>query len=541
MLGLGSAHWGIAVLCFTGLLISVMAPVSARTVAKTRPAAASTTKPPVPLSKDAAIIVDGASGRVLYSRNADATRRPASLTKMMTLYVLFGELEEGNLTLQSEMTASQHAAAQEPTKLNLQPGEQVDVETAIKALTVLSANDVAVVIAETISKTEAAFAERMTATARELGMVHTNFHNASGLPDDKQYTTAHDMALLGRHLAYDFPQYYGYFSVPSFTFSGHIYEGHDHLLGQFAGTDGIKTGYTRASGFNLVTSAVRDNKHIVGVVMGGMSFASRDAEMVRLLSAAFDFAALNPTVLADANAPWRGGKGPIADPFNTRPDGTPVMIASLNLTPVSVKVDAPAKLAPAVAVPNGPPSPVMASALPPASRFAVLMPVPKPVVIASAEGKKPVPPYTLKPRIPFAVVSAEPRTKIIPFAIAQGSVMRDGVVGLASQPQVVQSDISGLSLAFAQKPVNLPDAKHWAVQIGAFGTETLAKSKLAAYAKASSAAVGQVDQIVAPFTAFDGRTLYRARFGPFAEREARDICNGMMKRGETCFATVQSN
>src|SRR5262249_55789612 len=155
----------------------------------------------------------------------------------------------------------------------------IPVETAIKAITVLSANDVAVLVAEALGQSESNFAYLMTDKAHELGMTQTNFHNASGLPDKQQLTTARDMALLGRHLAYDFPQYYHYFSTPSFSFQGRNYAQHDNLLLAFNGTDGIKTGYTRDSGFNLVSSVVRNNKHILGVVMGGATAASRDREM----------------------------------------------------------------------------------------------------------------------------------------------------------------------------------------------------------------------------------------------------------------------
>ena len=241
-----------------------------------------------PLPRDAALVIDATSGRVLYQRNADEIRYPASLTKMMTLYLLFEGLENGTLILDSQIATSRHAAGQTPTKLNLRVGETIPVRTAIEAVVILSANDVAVVIAEALGGTEDAFAAMMTQKARALGMARTSFANASGLPDSDQTTTAADMALLGRRLAYDFPQYYTYFALHDFTFKGRRYATHDNLLAAFSGTDGIKTGYTRASGFNLVTSAVRGNKHIIGIVMGGTSAAARDREMTRLLTIAFE-------------------------------------------------------------------------------------------------------------------------------------------------------------------------------------------------------------------------------------------------------------
>src|SRR6266576_6077038 len=250
--------------------------------------------------KDAAIVVDGATGKVLYARNPDAIRYPASLTKMMTLYLLFDSLDKGTIAIDTPMIVSVHASEQQPTKLSAPLGSSIPVETAIKALTVLSANDIAVVIAEALAGgSESAFASMMTEKAHQLGMTHTNFHNASGLPDLEQLTTARDMALLGRHLAYDFPQYYRYFSTASFGFNRRVYSSHDHLLAGFAGTDGIKTGYTRASGFNLVTSVVRNNKHVIGVVMGGISAPGRDREMIQLLAAAYALSDIDRTLLAD--------------------------------------------------------------------------------------------------------------------------------------------------------------------------------------------------------------------------------------------------
>src|SRR5258705_144149 len=246
----------IAFACLTALmsLSGVVAPTAAF-AAKAK--AVRVIRPILPSpEKDAAIVVDGATGKVIYARNPDAIRYPASLTKMMTLYLLFEALDKGTITLDTPMIVSTRAAEQQPTKLSAPLGSSIPVETAIKALTVLSANDIAVVIAEALAGgSESTFASMMTEKAHQLGMTHTNFHNASGLPDLEQLTTARDMALLGRHIAYDFPEYYRYFSVASFTYGGRVYGSHDNLLTAFAGTDGIKTGYTQLSGFNLVTSA----------------------------------------------------------------------------------------------------------------------------------------------------------------------------------------------------------------------------------------------------------------------------------------------
>src|SRR6202522_2135249 len=255
------------------------------------------------------IIVDGNSGAILSANNPDASRHPASLTKIMTLYLLFERLDAGKINLDTEMSVSEHASDQAPTKLGLRPGQTIRVEDAIKGLVTRSANDAAVVIAEAIAGDEDDFAKLMTRKAHALGMSRTVYRNASGLPDDDQVTTARDQATLGRAIQDRFPRYYRYFSTASFTFRGHSIANHNHLLGSVEGVDGIKTGYTRASGFNLVTSMRRGNRHLIGVVMGGRSGSSRDAIMRNLLAENLEKAAGKRTVAAiternpaDANA-----------------------------------------------------------------------------------------------------------------------------------------------------------------------------------------------------------------------------------------------
>ena len=232
----------------------------------------------------AAIVVDAKNGKILYSSNPDARCFPASLTKMMTLYLLFEALSTGKTTLTSKIKISAHAAAQPPSKLGLKPGSTITVKDAILALVTRSANDIAAAIGEHLAGSELAFATKMTAKARALGMSKTTFRNASGLPDPAQVTTARDMARLGRALQDRFPQYFAYFKTPSFTYQGRKIANHNRLLGRVAGVNGIKTGYTRASGYNLVTSVDRDGKKLVAVVMGGKSGASRDERMASLVS-----------------------------------------------------------------------------------------------------------------------------------------------------------------------------------------------------------------------------------------------------------------
>jgi D-alanyl-D-alanine carboxypeptidase len=235
--------------------------------------------------KAASIVVDGSTGAVLYQASADLPRVPASLTKMMTLYLTFEALKSGRITKTTLLPVSAHAASQAPSKLGLKPGQTIDVDTAIKAIVVKSANDVAVVLAEYLGGTEDQFAAQMTAKARQLGMRGTNFHNASGLPDPQQITTARDMALLGMSLRRHYPGQYYYFVTQDFVYNGKLIRGHNRVLAQLNGADGIKTGYVRASGFNIVTSISDNGRQLVAVVMGGETARSRDAQVVSLVNA----------------------------------------------------------------------------------------------------------------------------------------------------------------------------------------------------------------------------------------------------------------
>ncbi len=264
---------------------------------------------------------------MLQASNADALRHPASLTKIMTLYLLFERLDAGKIKLDTPLKVSEHAAEQAPTKLGLKPGQTIAVEDAIKAVVTKSANDAAVTIAENLGGDEDEFAKLMTQKARALGMSRTTYVNASGLPDDDQITTARDQALLGRAIQERFPRYYRYFSTEQFVYHGSAMRNHNHLLGVVGGVDGIKTGYTRASGFNLVTSVHRDGRYIVAVVLGGRSAFERDAHMRELINAHIKEASLRRTapVLAE-NAEPRDEPQPAAfakAPLSSRADPAP--------------------------------------------------------------------------------------------------------------------------------------------------------------------------------------------------------------------------
>ena len=510
--------------------------------------------------KDAALVIDGETGKVLYARNADALRHPASLTKMMTLYLLFEQLKSGQMTLATPIPVSEHAAIQAPTKLHVRPGNSVPVDTAIKALVVLSANDIAVAISEAIGGTESHFAEMMTAKARALGMSQTFYHNASGLPDELQITTAADLGVLARHLAYDFPEYFHYFSTPSFTYRGITYLTHDNLIGRYDGADGIKTGYTNASGFNLVSSVVRNGSHVIAVVMGGVTARRRDAAMIRLLDSTFASINQNPQLVARANVPWQTvasntPSAPIIAGFQiagglSAPPDRPGQTA----TDLPVRSNTPGASADDEDAAESRPDPELdaqSSASPPA-------PIrPQPVAPQASPGASPSsavaqnvrvamvspPVMTLKPGLPVA--SARPLA-FVPHVIP---LPKPRTMQAAYKPQTVTAPITPTPRAAlaVRKPYESPapngaasatTGHDWSIQIGAFADAALARAQLAAYAERSMDVLGQADRQVIPFQSAEGHTLYRARFGPFPEREAREVCQRLTERGQTCFAAL---
>lgn len=320
------------------------------TLPPTAALAAKSKKRPSGNSIAAAIVIDMNSGRILHDQASMTPRAPASLTKMMTLYVLFSYMREGAVTPDSEFVVTPYAASQSPTKLGLKPGATIRAADAVNALVTLSANDAAVTIAENLAGTEANFARVMTRKAQELGMMSTLFRNASGLPNGEQVTTARDMAVLARHLIRDFPEYYSCFRTKYFTYRGHRYRNHNRLLFGYQGTDGIKTGYTRAAGFNLTASVRRDDKHLVAVVLGGRTGAQRDAAMRALLDKSFP--------LAVAGKPKPVETAPLVARLETPPPPPPTpkkrvfaLASTVPAEPVSFGNDAsaqtPAKLAPA--------------------------------------------------------------------------------------------------------------------------------------------------------------------------------------------------
>ena len=379
-------------------------------------------------ARDAAIVIDANTGKTLYTSNANARRYPASLTKMMTLYLTFEALAKGRITKSTQVTFSANAAAEPPTKLGVRKGSSVSVETAILSMVTKSANDSSTALAEMLGGSESNFAQMMTSKARALGMNGTVFRNANGLPNPGQFTTARDMATLGIALREHYPQYYDYFSQRSFMYGRQRINGHNRLLGRIKGVDGIKTGYTRLSGFNLVSSVAVDGRRMVAVVMGGTSGASRDNQMAKLIT----------TYLPKASR--RGGGDLIAK----TEDSSPVRALAKVMLP---KHDAP--------TPDNRPSAeevVVASATP----TLVAAPTPKaPLAIAASEPAD----------VPFAQAYAEPESASLD-PVNTASLPSGWVVQVASSPskseaesvldktskqaRAVLADASGFTMPFSK-------------------------------------------------------------------------------------------
>ena len=460
----------------------------------------------------AAIVVDANSGAVLYSEHGDSPRHPASLAKIMTLYLLFERMEAGKLSPQTELAVSAHAAVQPPSKLALKPGETITVENAIRALVTKSANDVAVVVAEAIGGSEEEFARMMTRKARELGMKSTTYYNASGLPHEDQITTARDQALLGRAVQERFPKYYRYFATSSFAYRGRAMRNHNKLLGTVEGVDGIKTGYTNASGFNLVTSMKRGGRHVVAAVFGGRSGNSRDARMRELVGRYIKVASLEKTatVLAAAKIPTAPEK--VA--------GEPMQIAPAAQTASAVQ--AAALPAPVQAIQSAAPLPGSTDPI-------------KPNAVKTVKVKT-----TTMRALSFAPVAGE--GQFAPNATASVNVTTVNTVKSADQPQPASArpGILGTLPTKALEAHNSVAAdtkgqpKHlssgYLIQVGAFPEESEAKGRLAAARSKASDVLGRADPFTEKVEKGD-KTLYRARFAGFDRDAAEHACKAL-RRGE---------
>ncbi|MEM6650251.1 MAG: D-alanyl-D-alanine carboxypeptidase family protein [Pseudomonadota bacterium] len=299
-------------------------------------------------SKYAALVIHADTGDVLFSRYANGKRYPASLTKLMTLYMVFEALEEEELTLETKLPVSKRASLQPASRLGLRRGSHITVETAIEALVIKSANDVATVVAEHVGGSEAKFARLMTQRARKLGMRSTTFRNASGLPDRRQVTTAKDMAILAQRVSQDFPQYFEYFNQDKFTWNGRTYRSHNRVTKTMKGADGLKTGYTRASGYNLSTTVERGDNRLIGIVLGGRSSATRDRHMKDILEKAFLDIRRRPTLVKSIH---RVKPVPGLRPGRT-PQAAPILLAEANpsVSPLPIPIPRPKSMTEAEAL-----------------------------------------------------------------------------------------------------------------------------------------------------------------------------------------------
>ena len=526
----------------------------------------------------ASIVVDGNNGAVLQAASADALRHPASLTKVMTLYLLFERLESGRLKLDSPLKVSEHAAEQAPTKLALKPGQTITVEDAIKGIVTKSANDAAVAVAETLAGDEDSFAKLMTQKAHALGMTHTTYVNASGLPDDDQVTAARDQALLGRAIQERFPRYYRYFSTETFVYHGESMRNHNHLLGAVDGVDGIKTGFTRASGFNLLTSLHREGRYLVAVVMGGPSASERDERMRELLRAHIKEAAVRRTapVIAEvaerepARKPaaphvdrsatatiesrWVGSKDPIRPvlvktiSYRT----APVQTAPLAPMPALVPVGAPASPAQAQAAQPAAPTqatmnpqtrveiasaatPSVATSVPPSLSAASPPPVPS---AAAAPAVSVAPTMTPSAGVK-AVASAEPPAGITVVEAASAKSAETAPVHMQPvqiEPAPAEPRVIVPTTAPAQ--VYVGPAAHsnggWLIQIGAFDDEGQAKQHLTAAQLKLHGTLATKDPFTQRIQKGD-KALYRARFTGFDKATAEAACKALKRSDFECM------
>ncbi len=487
----------------------------------------------------ASIVVDSKTGKVLQGENIDAPRIPASITKVMSLYLLFEQLERGRMRLDSPLTVSAYAASQPPTKLGLRPGSTIEVEDAIKAMVTLSANDVSVVVAENVAGSEDAFAQMMTRKARELGMTSTAFYNPHGLPHDPpNITTARDLSILGRAVQDRFPKYFAYFSTSSFQYGQRTIRGHNRLLGKVEGVDGIKTGYTRLSGFNLLTSVNTDTRSVVAVVLGGRSGASRDQRMASLIEDHLPRAyAGNRTVppVVEGSAPAMVAEAPAKRPVDLTPE------------PAPAPVQAPVKVA--SATPQATTTPSAPAPQPIPERKPLDLNALRPVV-ASATGASSTTTPSSGPTIrwqkgPDAVPQNTQAYAALPAEAAPAPVQRPALQAKteervpASAPAPVKTAAAKVEPAKAEEPkkAERPTVTGWVIQLGATDDEEKAKAMLDA-AKSKS---GNVLAKASPFTekvTKDGSTLYRARFSGFDESGAAErACKTLKKSGFACFAS----
>lgn len=456
----------------------------------------------------AAIVIDANSGKVLFAKGADEQRYPASLTKMMTLYLLFEALETGRATLSTPMKVSAYAAARPPSKLGMKVGSTLSVEEGILALVTRSANDAAVVIGEYLGGTETQFAQMMTGKARQLGMSRTVFRNANGLPNNEQHTTARDMATLGMALREHFPQYYKYFSTRSFNFRGQVIGNHNRLLGRVQGVDGIKTGYINASGFNLVTSVVRGNKKLVAAVMGGRTARSRDDHMAELVKEYLPkVSGQDGDPVVAAYAPSKRG------PAVTRHE-TEAVVAAIVPDSVPIPTRRSASINTRVAEAYGSNAAGAMSAL---TRSDARTVIGRDALRAALNGQQAMPRMDVPVANALAPTSTRRPPADVPLSMPR---IASAAEAATTTPAIVPADV----------------ASSWVVQIAATPVQATALDMLSE----AQRRVGSALAAAQPFTQAVGsgnQTLYRARFAGFSNKaEANAACDALKSRAYACYA-----
>jgi D-alanyl-D-alanine carboxypeptidase len=527
----------VSVLMLASAVVSASPAAAARHHHRHGPASTVDYNPPF-----ASIVVDTNSGKVLQETNADSSRHPASLTKIMTLYLLFERLQGGKLKLDTQLKVSEHAASQAPTKLGLDAGDSIAVEDAIRAVVTKSANDMAVVIAEAIGGSEEEFARMMTVKAHSLGMTHTEYHNASGLPDDDQITTARDLALLSRAIQERFPQYYHFFSTPSFTYHGDSMRNHNHLLGSLEGVDGIKTGYTEASGFNLAASIKRGNRRLVAVILGGRSGGARDAKMRELLESGIAHASDRHTAPVIAENAEPGDHKPrtfaVAAANGEPPQGSSDPIKPILVKTIPFKTSAPSR--PASVEPAAPP-------LAPAKTQVVVtrpnpdaQPIinPEPGVLGVLPASIVAQPFVPQP--PAASASQSSATQQVigppPASLVASNSLPPATATTARAPAAPTTQtaeaFSGALAASAEQAK--PAHTGWIVQVGALEDEGEAKARIS-LAQTKSHALAHAEAFTETVVKGD-KTLYRARFAGFVDKDqAEAVCKSLKHTEVPCM------
>jgi D-alanyl-D-alanine carboxypeptidase len=482
----------------------------------------------------ASIVVDANTGTIMQETNADSPRHPASITKIMTLYMLFERLASGKMTLNTELPVSAHAAAQAPSKLGLKPGDSIKVESAVRGIVTRSANDVAVVIGEAIGGDETNFGRMMTAKARSLGMNHTFYHNASGLPDDQQITTARDQSILARAIQDRFPQYYHYFSTPSFVFRGNVIRNHNHLLGRVPGLDGMKTGYIRASGFNIVTSVRRGGRHIIAVVFGGSSASARDARVVSLIDGNINVASIKRT------AP------PLAEGVETADaDADVPEVKETRETKVAAVAPAPVVTPPAVAAPPLAPAPSRSAEVqqPEPGSTDPIKPNPVKTFTVRAAGTRtaslsaPAPDSRKLARSAAAAsltnVTTVSTVKAESTPLPPPPGARPGVLGVLPANKVASAGDS-VPVAASTAEASAKRNGGWMIQVGAFDDESDAKQRLNTCQSKAKDQLGKAD----PFTervAKGEKSMFRARFAGLEKDQAEAACKHLKRSDIPCM------